>query len=147
MFDYELPASLGCAELYLDREHFMQVESVAEMRAGDLAWFGLRDALKRPEEIRLRYDEDDNLMNWREFPVKHVAIATSLGVEGDPLLLHATYVEGRENKIWPLSKFSTYRNYRKLYGITRLVAAHTGFSRQQSEFDSNESVQMLVPST
>lgn len=121
VFDYELPPRLGCAELYLDREHFKPVESVTDMQIGDLVWFGLQDAVRRPEDIPLRYDDAGNLVNWRDFPVKHVAVSTGHQVDGDPLLLHATNLEGPHNKVWPLSKFSRYPRYRKLYGVTRLA--------------------------
>lgn len=121
VFDCELPPHLGCAELYLDREYFKPVDAIDDMRAGDLVWFGLQEALRQPEEVQLQYDEAGNLVNWREFPVKHVAVNTGLQVEDEPLLLHATNVEGRHNKIWPLSKFWSYPRYQKLYGITRLA--------------------------
>jgi len=121
MFEHELPPRLGCAELYLDREYFKPVDGIHDMRAGDLVWFGLRDALRQPEEVQLQYDEAGNLVNWRDFPVKHVAVNTGYEVDGDPLLLHATNKEGRHNKVWPLSKFGEYRRYQKLYGVTRLA--------------------------
>ena len=122
MFDYELPAELGCAELYLDRDHFRAVEDHEQMAAGDLVWFGRQDAPYHPEEVLLQYDDQGNLVNWREFPVKHVTIFTGETDESaDPLLLHATYLDGGQNRIWPMSRFADYHRYRKLYGITRLL--------------------------
>ena len=120
LFGYTLPDKLGCAELYLDREHFNYADDVTAIRAGDLVWFGLLHCLEPPERFALQYDNQGRLVNWRDFPVKHVAIGTGLVTNGEPLLLHATYIDGRENKLWPLTKFSDYVRYRRLYGITHL---------------------------
>ena len=94
LFAYELPPELGCAELYLDRKHFSRVGNLADMQAGDLVWFGVQNPPKPPEEVRLEYDSNGRLMNWQEFPVKHVAIYTGLQDCRLPLLLHATLIEG-----------------------------------------------------
>lgn len=133
MFDYQLPPELGCAELYLDREHFEPVPAGGDMRAGDLVWFGKQNPPLQPEEVQLEYDTEGNLVNWRDFPVKHVAINTGLERSGDPLLLHATYLDGRTNRLWPLPQFLQYPRYRKLYGVTRL--ALQGVTAAPSESD------------
>lgn len=123
VFDYELPSHLAFAELCLDRIHFASVESVNDARLGDLFWFGVQHAAKRPEDIVLHYNNKNELINWQEFPVKHVALHTGVGDPTDPLLLHATFIGGGRNAIWPLSKFCHYRRYKKLYGISRLVTS------------------------
>jgi hypothetical protein len=120
LFDYELPAELGCAELYRDQEHFEPVESVGAMQRGDLVWFGVAEPRVQAVEFTPRY-EDGQLVNWADFPVKHVAIHTGER-RPDHQLLHATYVEGT-NAVWSLGKFANYGRYKKLYGITRLKAA------------------------
>jgi hypothetical protein len=123
MFDQELPPELHCAEMYVDREHFTTVRGIHDMQKGDLVWFGIEDGKIEPEEFRPVYDAHGLLVNWRDFPVKHVTIATGMTDErADPLLLHATHFEGT-SVVWPLRKFSEYRRYRRLFGITRLIAA------------------------
>lgn len=120
LFDYELPSELQCAEMYLDRDHFKKVENTQDMCQGDLVWFGIEDAKIEPEEFVPVY-EDGALVNWADFPIKHVSLYTGEKDERDyPLLLHATHVGGT-NTIWPIDKFAVYRKYRRMYGITRLI--------------------------
>ncbi len=120
LFNYRLPPGLMCSELYADREHFRQVERLEDMQRGDLVWFGAADPKIELAEFVPQY-EDGQLVNWTDFPVKHVAIDT--GERGDDYqLLHSTYVEGT-NVVWPLAEFENYKRYKKLYGITRLKNA------------------------
>jgi hypothetical protein len=121
LFDYELPPDLLCAELYLDHEHFEPVADTTKMQLGDLVWFGASNFGKDPFEVELRYGKHGQLINWREFPVKHVAIYTGLTESCDPLLLHATFVGGVNNTVWPMSKFRSYQRYKKMHGITRFI--------------------------
>lgn len=119
LFDIKLPSSLMCAEMYLDQQYFATVDSVQSSRRGDLYWFGIEDPHIQPDEFSFEY-QDGELINWADFPVKHVAIHTgnALGSH-NPLLLHSTFRVN--NVIWPLEKFSNYIRYSKLYGITRLM--------------------------
>ncbi len=120
IFDYQLPSELQCAEMYLDKHRFTQVDGLAEMRRGDLVWFGIDKAAIQPEEFEPIYEEGA-LINWSDFPIKHATIHTGeYDIDDNPLLLHSTHVEGT-NTIWPLPKFAEYQKYRKLYGITRLI--------------------------
>ena len=113
LFEYELPRDLLCAELYADTKHFERIEQLQDMQTGDLVWFGIEQPAIHPEEFVPRYDEQGKLINWSDFPVKHVAISTGEHNEDrDPLLLHSTYYEGT-NVIWPLSRFSAYPKYKK----------------------------------
>ena len=124
LFEHRLPPHLGCAELYLDRERFKPVESIEDARIGDLVWFGIRNALQKPEEVVLRYNERGELVNWRDFPVRHVAVHTGAEEAGVPLLLHATFMNGGKNAIWPLTEFDKHPRYSRLYGVTRLAMAN-----------------------
>ena len=121
LYDYELPRELMCAELYADREHFIPLEDGEAMMVGDLVWFGIEDPEVQVHEFVPHY-ENGSLINWADFPVKHVAIFTGEYADGDPLLLHSTSIVGT-NVVWPLSYFKTYRRYRQLYGVTRLIGA------------------------
>lgn len=127
LFDYKLPPELGCAELYRDREHFRLVKGIDEgvdgAQRGDLVWFGVQEATEPPEAIELVYDDQGQLINWGQSPVKHVAVHTGVEEFGEPLLLHSTFMYGGGNAIWPLSEFSLHPRYSRLYGVTRLVAA------------------------
>lgn len=121
LFGYELPAELGCAELYQDKKHFEPVADMGQARGGDLVWFGIENPPKAPEDIRLYYGSAGELLNWQEFPVKHVTVHTGIEEAGEPLLLHATNYNGGKNQLWRLSEFKAHRRYQKLYGITRLA--------------------------
>jgi hypothetical protein len=123
LFEYELPPELGCAEMYLAQDHFVRVNCLEDSRQGDLFWFGIKHAAMPPESVHLEYSSDGELLNWRDFPVKHVAVHTGINQSDEPMLLHATPIDGGKNTIWPFSRFAEYHRYRKLYGITRLIAA------------------------
>lgn len=66
------------------------------------------------------YDDSGLLLNWRQSPVRHVAIATGETDQGDDLLLHATHVEGT-TVLWPRQKFGGYTRYEREYRVARLV--------------------------
>lgn len=117
LFDYQLPPDLDCYELYNDQEHMSPVADVERMQAGDLVWFGRQNPAVEPEDFRPVY-QNGQLLNWSEFPVRHVAIYTG-EYSDDHLLLHSTYIEGT-NVVWPLFRFANYARYRKMYGISRL---------------------------
>ena len=122
LFEYELPSELQCTELYMDRDHFDKVENIEDMQTGDLLWFGLQEPLVEAHEFVPHY-VSGQLLNWDDFPIKHVAIYTGeTDMDNEYLLLHSTHVEGT-NVVWPLSKFREYHKYRKLYGISRLKTA------------------------
>ena len=113
-----LPSELMCAELHQDRTYFDEV-SDSEMITGDLVWFGIENPPIEPHQFIPLY-ENGELTNWREYPVKHVAIATGeVDYDGDPLLLHSTNLTGT-NTVWPMRLFANYRRYKQIYGITRL---------------------------
>ena len=118
LFQYSLPSSLHCAELYVNTLHFGVIPDIDNIEQGDLVWFGLADAAIQPEEFEPQY-QDGALINWRDFPVKHVGIHTGETALDDPLILHATHLAGT-NVVWPLSRFSDYRRYQKIYSIRRL---------------------------
>jgi hypothetical protein len=118
VFSFSLPPHLHCAELYLDCTYFEDVPSIENLEAGDLIWFGVDDPRIQPEEFEPVYD-NGQLINWREFPVKHVGVHTGEFEDDDPLVLHATHIE-RTNAVWPLSRFADYSRYRKIYSVRRL---------------------------
>lgn len=117
LYGVTLPSALMCSELHQDREYFEEVTH-KDMIAGDLVWFGVQDPIIGPDQFVPVY-EDGELINWKEYPVKHVAIATGEINHDDPLLLHSTNLTGT-NVIWPMRLFAEHRRYRQLYGVTRL---------------------------
>lgn len=118
LFGYALPARMQAFELVRDTGYFEPVPDPDGMRAGDLVWFGISRPPVPPEEFLPRYDGDE-LANFRDFPVKHVAIATGSGDGPDHLLLHASSVDGT-NALWPLRRFRDHDRYRRIYAIRRL---------------------------
>ena len=123
LFDYDLPPDLGCAELYLDADHFKPVESMSTAQKGDLVWFGTENAVIEPGAFIPRYSATGELQNWRQFPVKHVTVHTGVYKDGEPMLLHATKHEG-STALWQFSRFNEHRLYRRFFGITRLATLY-----------------------
>lgn len=122
LFEYRLPADLDCFELFTDTFHLDEVASLSDMQDGDLIWFGVEESLTEVEDF-VPVFQDGLLVNWRDFPVKHVGIFTGRSENGEPLILHSTSVEGT-NVVWPLSRFNGYARYRKIYGVKRLKTVH-----------------------
>lgn len=118
LFGYNLPKELHCSELFTDTIYFDEVDSLTDMELGDVVWFGLEDPPLEVDDYIPEY-KNDGLVNWQEFPVKHAGIYNGESDNDDPYILHSTSIGGT-NVVWPLSKFSQYRRYRKLYGIRRL---------------------------
>ncbi len=58
------------------------------------------------DEFVPRYGGDE-LLNFGDFPVNHVAICTGARADGDHVLLHASTVDGT-NALWPLRRFDDY---------------------------------------
>jgi cell wall-associated NlpC family hydrolase len=119
LFGYELSPELHCIELYRDRAHFEEIESIEQMTKGDLVWFGLANPAINIEDFEPEYN-DNYLINHPDCALKHVGIYT--GEKGscrDYQILHSTPYEGT-NIVWSLHRFSSYIRYEKLYGITRL---------------------------
>jgi hypothetical protein len=118
LFGYTLPAWYQSLELVRDLAHFEAVPDQDSMRAGDLVWLGTDRPLVNLDEFVPRY-RGDELLNFRDFPVNHVAICTGARAGDDHVLLHASTVDGT-NALWPLRKFDNYARYRRMYAIRRL---------------------------
>lgn len=125
LFGYSLPTSLHCYEMFSDTSHFKTVESIDFLEPGDLMWFGLRHPGIPIDQYQPQYDERGTLVNWRDNPVKHVAIYTGEQANDDYLMLHATNIEGT-NAVWPLQKFASFKRYERVYRISRLAVGETG---------------------
>jgi hypothetical protein len=118
LFGYTLPAWYQSLELVRDLAHFEAVPDQASMQAGDLVWLGTDQPLVNLDEFVPRY-RGDELLNFGDFPVNHVAICTGARAGDDHLLLHASTVDGT-NAVWPLSRFDDYDRYRRMHAIRRL---------------------------
>ncbi|MBL7500904.1 hypothetical protein I6A84_13720 [Frankia sp. CNm7] len=118
LFGYALPASFQSVELFGDARHFEPVPELADLRAGDLVWLGVAEPRVPLDEFVPRY-QGDELLNFRDFPVNHVAVHTGTRAAGDHLMLHASPVDGT-NALWPLHRFRDYPRYRQIYAVRRL---------------------------
>jgi hypothetical protein len=116
-YGFDIPEHLRFTELYLDQDYFEPVE-FDESQSGDLVWFGRNNSNITPEEFQPVYDDQGFLVNWPKFPVTHVGVNAGQ-TEGEMQVYHSTPVE-KGNVIWPLSRFSEYSRYKKLYKISRL---------------------------
>ena len=121
LFGHTLPASFQSWELFEDRAFFEPVDGVPTAQAGDLVWFGAARPRLRLDEFEPRF-EDGELVNVADFAVNHVAVHTGERAGGDPLLLHASSLDGT-NVLWPLARFAARPRYAKIYGIQRLRAS------------------------
>jgi hypothetical protein len=118
LFGYTLPAWYQSLELVRDLAHFEPVPDQDRMQAGDLVWLGVDRPVVGLDEFVSRY-RGDELLNFGDFPVNHVAICTGTRDDGDHVLLHASTVDGT-NALWPLRRFDDYDRYRRIYAIRRL---------------------------
>lgn len=122
LYGQRLPSDLLCTEMWFDREYFRPLEDGEQPQLGDLNWFGVRKPKVVPTDFVPSY-EGSELVNWRDFPINHVAI--HLGEtddQGDPLLLHASQETGTTS-VWPSRQFGEYRRYARSYGASRLLVA------------------------
>lgn len=121
LYNVNLPTIYRSSELYKDTTYFEDVYDFDSAEVGDLVWLGVANSRVSVENFAPKY-KDGELTNWREFPVKHVAIHTGeSSLDGN--LLHATAIEGTTT-VWPIQKFNDYPRYKKVYGIKRLKAQH-----------------------
>jgi hypothetical protein len=127
LFGYRLPDDLQCVELAFDDHEFEEVDSIDELMPGDLIWFGTNGPTVGLKDFVPRYAGGD-LLNFDEFPINHVGIATGDWEDGDALVLHASPVDGT-NAIWPLRRFSEYQRYGTIYKITRLRESFQNLER------------------
>lgn len=118
LFGHALPAGFQSLELFGDDEHFESIADGALLAAGDLIWFGAANPRIPPADFVPRF-RDGELLNFADFAVNHVAVATGRRVDGHSLLLHASPVNGT-NALWPLHRFAEHERYREIYGIRRL---------------------------
>jgi len=119
LFDRKLPANLHCYEMATDKDFFETIKSPELMQQGDLIWFGYANPRQSIEDFEPTYDNEGFLLNWRDSPIKHVAMYTGERQDDDFMMLHSTHIEGT-NAIWPLGLFATYKRYEKIYRIGRL---------------------------
>jgi hypothetical protein len=118
LFGCTLPASYQSLELVRDLEHFEPVGSPDRMQAGDLAWLGADRPLVRLEDFIPGYCGDE-LLNFNDFPVSHVAICTGIRKNGDHVLPRASTVDGT-SALWPLRESVHHDRYSPIYSIQRL---------------------------
>ncbi len=119
LFDRELPSNLHCYEMATDEDYLETIESPELMERGDLIWFGYANPPQSIEDFAPIYDSEGYLLNWRDSPIKHVAMYTGeQQQDGDFLMLHSTHIEGT-NTVWPLSLFAKYKRYERIYRIGR----------------------------
>ncbi len=120
LFGHTLPPDEHCYEMYRDTTYFIDVPGNSDIQEGDIFWFGPARPNISEDKFVPEYDESGLLLNWRDSPVRHVAIATGETIEGDDLLLHATHVDGT-NAMWPRTKFAEYTRYEREYRVARLA--------------------------
>jgi hypothetical protein len=117
LFEFKLPKELHCYELFNDMIHFDEV-TISDMKIGDLIWFGIDNPNIDLEEFTPIY-QDNRLVNYKDFPVKHVGIFDHFDSDGIPQILHSTMID-EANTVWAIDRFSQYKRYQKIYGVRRL---------------------------
>jgi hypothetical protein len=116
---HSLPPELLCYEMFRDTGKFKDL-SVNDIQEGDLVWFGRRNPAISIDHFVPTFNENGYMTNWSDCGLTHVAIATGEAAVGDPLLLHASPVEGT-TVVWPLSRFAEHPKYREIYRVARLM--------------------------
>lgn len=124
LFVYRLPQNLHFYELFTDTTHFDEVDDISKGEIGDLIWFGPNDPNLSTDNFIPLY-RGDELINWRDYPVRHVGVLQSFSEQGEAQILHATKFAGT-NVIWPLGQFQDYDRYQRIYGMRRLRPEYRG---------------------
>lgn len=120
LFGYSLPNKLRSYEMTHDTQYFEEVSTLSAMQLGDIVGFGSAKPQFQINTFKPKFIGGE-LINWQDFPVKHFAVYINEKLPGDYLMLHASPVDGTVS-VWPLKKFSRYKNYQKIYYIKRLKA-------------------------
>lgn len=118
LFGYQLPPEQHCYEMFVNTSHFATLSQASAVRRGDVFWFG--PSSTDVAGFTPQYNGYGLLLNWRASPVRHMAIATGDTQDGQPLLLHATHIEGT-NVVWPVAKFADYVRYERVHRRARLA--------------------------
>jgi hypothetical protein len=76
IFGVNLPPSLGCLELCLDREFFEPPPNGGVLEKGDLVFFGPEQYRDNLAAFEPQFDNEGELVNYHLSPIKHVAVFT-----------------------------------------------------------------------
>lgn len=115
-----LPIYYDSVHMILDQTYLRDLTSKETPIAGDLLFVGqagIKEFRTIPEEIKINPEELGNFK--KEFPAPHVAVFTGKFDNGNPLYVHATWVE-QQVVIWPEIKFDNYPRYRQIYARRRV---------------------------
>jgi cell wall-associated NlpC family hydrolase len=118
LFDYELPPDLFCYEMFKDTR--FEAVTPAEMRMGDLVWFGPADIHSALGAFSPEYDESGWMRNWGDCPINHVAIAVDISGGKQFELLHASAQESGV-ALWSFDQFAAEPRYASVVGASRLA--------------------------
>ncbi len=126
LYNIKLPSNLMSYEMTNDNNLFEDVSYPEQMESGDIVGFGVKK-MKTLEVFRPKF-KGKELTNWEDFPVKHFAVYTGRKSKGEPLMLHASSVDGTVS-VWALKQFAEYRNYATVYYIKRLKKEFRGSNK------------------
>lgn len=98
---YGLPPEMRSKEIFEDEENFFRTIRQGPLKFGDVLIFGREEVDYRRLHLTVFGGDYDPY--------------------GSPLLLHATKIDDKVC-VWPLSKFSDYPSYSRLYAVKRLIS-------------------------
>ena len=118
-FGESLPPDLFFYEMFSDTERFAPVTGLSGMQPADLVWLGHGNPKFEIDEFTPEF-VDGHMTNWDDSPIKHVGVFTGEVKDDEPMVLHACWYVGR-TAVWPLSEFSQYPKYERVYGVSRYI--------------------------
>lgn len=129
LFNITLPLNLRVLEIYNDNPYFKTVNSLEDIKTGDILFLGRKDL---PEYIGLykpHFDEQKNLVNEDEGKEivgdKHAGYHTVMFTGekddiGKPLVIDIQKATNNI-KVWRLNELMANEKYEKLYKIKRVI--------------------------
>ncbi len=93
-------------------------DRTGDLRVGDGISFGPQAPKIAIDRFMPEFDEQGYLMNWRDFPIRHIGIVASVGGDTGPQILHASQYDGKST-IWPLDMFQNFPRYARQFGTHR----------------------------
>lgn len=127
LFDVSLPANLKGWEMFCDNPYMDNVDSLTEMKMGDVVFFGRRELPDYAIAFSPSYDENGNMRNEKEgnaiiqnrYVGVHLTMYTGQkDIQGCPIFIHANKIDNTIS-IWSLVQFMANEKYTTVHGIKR----------------------------
>lgn len=127
LFEFKLPKNLRGWEMYSDNPFLIDVSLTADLKIGDILFFGKKNLPVTSLKYKPKYDSERNLINEQigndligdDYAGVHLAMYIGeKDTNTNPLLIHTGKIDNTVS-VWPLSKFLSYEQYAVLHKTKR----------------------------